>query len=240
MSSVPCTSCGAEILPGTKFCRRCGQPSLDAASVSEASTRVFGATAERTQPTQTWNAQPTGPAYVAPAGASPLQDVTTKSLESSAGQKQKIWLAASVIALLLLVFVAVGIGIILKARSAHPVQTTPVVVVPETGLPPLPPMPPPPPPVEPPAPGKSVSTSELMYPGAETVMDMKTGRDNLLELRTSDPLEKVVDWYMTKLKPAEIIRTPGKEAILRAGKTSIIISNRGSGTDILIKQGVER
>ena len=240
MSSVPCISCGAEILPGTKFCRRCGQPSLDAASVSEASTRVFGATAERAQPTQTWNAQPTGPAYIAPAGASPLQDVTTKSLDASAGRKQKFWLAASVISLLLVVFVAVAIGIMLKARSVPPTQTPPVVVVPETGLPPLPPMPPPPPPAEPPAAGTSVATSELMYPGAETVMDMKSSRDNFLELRTSDPLEKVVDWYMTKLKPAEVIRTPGKEAILRAGKTSVIISNRGSGTDILIKQGVER
>ena len=173
---------------------------------------------------------------MAPAGASPLQDVNTKSLES-AGQKQKFWLAASVIALLLVVFVAVGIGVILKARSAQPTQTPPVVAAPETGLPPLPPMPPPP---EPPASGTSVPTSELMYPGAETVMDMKTGRDNLLELRTGDPLDKVVDWYMSRLKPAEIIRTPGREAILRAGKTSVIISNRGSGSDILIKQGVER
>ena len=85
-----------------------------------------------------------------------------------------------------------------------------------------------------------MSTSELMYPGAETVMDMKGSRDNLLELRTGDALERVVDWYMTKLKPAEVIRTPGTEAILRAGKTSVIISNRGGGSDILIKQGVER
>jgi hypothetical protein len=176
---------------------------------------------------------------MAPAGASPLQDVTTKSLKPATGRKPKIWLAASIIALLLLVFVAISIGIILKARSVQPTQTPPVVAAPGTGLPPLPPVPPPPPP-EPPASGTSVPTSELMYPGAETVMDMKTGRDNLLELRTGDPLEKVVDWYMTKLKPAEIIRTPGTEAILRSGKTSVIISNRGGGSDILIKQGVER
>jgi hypothetical protein len=138
-----------------------------------------------------------------------------------------------------MVLVAVAIGIMLKARSATPIQTPPIVAAPGTGLPPLPPMPPPPPP-EPPASGTSVPTSELMYPGAETVMDMKTGRDNLLELRTGDPLEKVVDWYMTKLKPAEIIRTHGTEAILRSGKTSVIISSKGSGSDILIKQGVER
>lgn len=241
MSSVPCTSCGAEILPGTKFCRRCGQPSLDTSSVSEAATRVFEATAERAAPTQTWNAQPTGPAYISLAGASPLQDVTTRSLEHTTGSKQKTWLVATIIALLLAVFVAaVAIGMILKGRTAQPTQTPPpVAAAPGTGLPPLPPLPPAPP-AEPPASGPSVPTTELMYPGAETVMDMKSSRDNLLELRTGDPLEKVVDWYMSKLKQAETIRTPGREAILRSGKTSVIISNRGSGSDILIKQGVER
>ena len=241
MSSIPCTNCGAEILPGTKFCRKCGQPSLDAASVSEAATRVFEATAEPGAPTQTWNAQPTGPAYLSPTGvASPLQDVTTKSLES-VGHKQKTWLAVPIIAVLLAVLVAVAIGLRLSSRYAQPTQAPPATAAaPETVLPPQPPPLPPAPPAEPPASGASVSTSELMYPGAETVMDMKVNRESMLELRTSDPLEKVVDWYTTKIKEADIIRTPGREAILRSGKTSVIISNRSGLTDILIKQTVEK
>ena len=68
-------------------------------------------------------------------------------------------------------------------------------------------------------------------------MDMKNSRESFLELRTSDPLDRVVDWYTAKIKAAEIIRTRGTEAILRSGKTSVIISNRGGATDILIKQG---
>jgi zinc ribbon protein len=251
MSSVPCTNCGAEISPGTKFCRRCGQPSLDTASVSEATTRVFEATAERkVSPTESWNAQPTGPAYLSPsarAGAPtpPPQDATTKSLDSTGSQKQKIWLAVSIMALLIAVFVAVVVGTMLKVRNAVTTQAPPVVTRPETGLPapPAPPAPPALPPIEePPAAGTSVATSELMYPGAETVMDMKSSRDNFLELRSTDSLDKVVDWYTTKLKPSEVIKdgTRGTEAILRAGRTSVIISARDSGTDILIKQGVER
>jgi hypothetical protein len=144
--------------------------------------------------------------------------------------------------LLLVVFVAVAIGTMLRARTAAPVQTPPPVVAPEAGLPPQPPLPPPPPFEEPPAAGTSVDTSELRYPGAETVMDMKSSRDNFLELRSRDPLDKVVDWYTKRLKPSEIIRdgTRGSEAILRTGRTSVIISNRGDTTDILIKQGAER
>ncbi len=239
MSSLPCSNCGTIITPGTKFCRKCGQPSLDTASVSEATTRVFEATAEPTAPTSNWNAQPTGPAYLSPAGAaSPLQDVTTKSLEPT-GRKQKSSLAVPIIAVLLAVLVAVAVGMMLRGRNAQQTQTPPAAAGPETVLPPLPPLPPHPS-GEPPASGASVSTSELMYPGAETVMDMKNSRENFLELRTSDPLDRVVDWYTTKIKAAEIIRTRGTEAILRSGKTSVIISSRGNATNILIKQGVEK
>jgi hypothetical protein len=249
MSSVPCTNCGAEISAGTKFCRRCGQPSLDTASVSEATTRVFEATAERrAQPTESWNAQPTGAAYLSPSPGSssapsrpPALNATTKSLETTGGHKQKIWLAVSMVALLILMFVAVAIGTMIKVvRNAATTQTPPVVVRPETGLPTQPPAPPAPPFAEPPAAGATVPTSELMYPGAETVMDMKSSRDNFLELRTSDPVNKVVDWYTAKLKSAEVMRSGGTEAILRTGRTSVIISTRGNATDILIKQGAER
>lgn len=250
MSSVPCTSCGAEISPGTKFCRRCGQPSLDTASVSEATTRVFEATAERrAQPTENWNAPPTGSAYLSPGGGgmgAPSQtsppDADTKSLATTGGHKKQVWLALSIVALLILMFAAAAIGTMIKvARKAATRQTPPVVVRPETGLPPQPPAPPAPPfGNEPPAAGATVPTSELMYPGAETVMDMKSSRDNFIELRTNDPVNKVIDWYTAKLKPSEVMRSGGTEAILRTGRTSVIISTRGNLTDILIKQGVER
>jgi hypothetical protein len=236
MSSIACTNCGAEITPGTKFCRRCGQPSLDAASVSEASTRLFEATAERAAPTETWNAQPTGPAYIAPGVASPLQDAAaTRSLETTARRPQKSLLIAAFAVLFLAVVGAFALGLMLNSRHAAPTQTPPVVTRPGTDIPP----PPPPPPAgQPTSSGPSVPTSELMYPGAKTVMDMKNGRDNLLELSTADQLDKVVDWYIARLKPTQIIRdgTSGAGAVLTTGGTQVIISSRGRGSDILIKQ----
>jgi zinc-ribbon domain len=238
MSSIPCINCGAEITPGTKFCRRCGQPSLDTTSVSEATTRVFEATREPTAAaTQTWNSQPTGPAYMAPGSAAPLQDVNTRSLGPATdrrAQKSKlIFLFALLFAAMLMAF-AVGMRLSRRKATTAAPQMPPVVIKPGTDFPP----PPPPPPIaQPPTSGASVPTSELIYPGAETVMDMRNERDNFLQLRTTDAPDKVVDWYTGKLKATDIIRTPRAGAVLRAGATNVIISPRGSGTDILIKQG---
>ncbi len=79
-----------------------------------------------------------------------------------------------------------------------------------------------------------------MYPGAETVMDMRNDRDNFLQLRTDDAPDKVLDWYADRLKGAEVIRTPRAGGVLRTGATNVIISPGGNGTQIIIKQGVER
>lgn len=239
MSSLPCIHCGAEIVPGTKFCRRCGQPSLDAPSVSEATTRILEATREPAAgPTQSWNAQPTGPAYIAPGGPSPLQDVNTKSLEPTGQRTQKsrfILLFALLFAAMLCAF-AVGMWLSRRQITTAPTPAPPVVTRPGTDLPPPPP--PPPPPIEqPPASGPSVPTSELIYPGAETVVDMRNERDNFLQLRANDPLDKVVDWYMQRLKPTQIFKTPGAGAVLRTGGTNVVISPGGSGTEIIIRQG---
>jgi hypothetical protein len=220
----------------------CGQPSLDTTSVSEATTRVFEATAERpATPTQAWQSQPTGPAYMSPAGASPLKDATTKSLEPAGQRPNTSQLVLSFTVLFLAVLFVFAVGMVLRGRMmTTPPQPPPVVTAPGTGLQPPPPPPGPPSMEEPPAAGPSVPTSELMYPGAQTMMDMKTGRDNLLQLRTGDKLDKVADWYEAKVKPTQIMRT-GTEAIFRTGRTHIIINTRGGeATDILIKQGIER
>jgi hypothetical protein len=174
---------------------------------------------------------------MSPAGASPLKDATTRSLEPTAQGPKKSRLVLSFAVLFLAVVSAFAVGMMLRGRMATttPTQTPPVITVPGTGLPP-----PPPPPAAPPAPGTSTPTSDLMYPGAQTIMDMKTGRGNFLQLSTTDPIDKVVDWYVTKVKGAEIIRTPGAGAVLRAGETKIVISPGGQGSAIIIKQGTEQ
>jgi hypothetical protein len=136
---------------------------------------------------------------------------------------------------------AFAVGMRLSSRTAGTTptpQTPPVVTRPGTDLPPPPP--PPPPVQQPPASGPSVETGALMYPGAETVVDMKTGQGNFLQLRTTDPAGKVADWYTDRLKATDIIKTPGAGAVLRTGGTNVIISPRGNVTDIVIKQAAER
>lgn len=173
------------------------------------------------------------------AAASPFKDATTKSLEPAGQRPTKSWLVLSFAVLFLAVVFAFAVGMMLRGSmtTTPTTQTPPVVTVPGTGLPPPPP-PEPPSMEEPPAAGPSVPTRELMYPGAQTVLDMKMGRDNLLQLRTGDKLDKVADWYMAKAKPTQIMRR-GTEAIFRTGRTHIIITGRGEATEILIKQGVE-
>lgn len=238
MSSVPCTNCGAEILAGAKFCRKCGKPSLDAGSISEATTRVFG-TAERSggPTTTTWNAQPTGPAYMQPGEASPLNAPATTSLASPAQPGTPSRIPVLVLALIVFALLSLGAGLWFRNRSVRVTRTMPppVAGAPTSGIPPLPP--PPPTFAEPPAAGTSVPTSELMYPGAETTLEVRRDNSHTLGLRTADPTDKVVDWYVSKLNPTERIISGASDAVLRAGTTTVIISGRSGKTDVIIKQG---
>src|SRR2546423_7745452 len=95
MSSLACTRCGTEIIPGTRFCRQCGQPAPDAANVSEASTRILGAQ-ERpaAAPTDRFTPLPTGPAYISPADAGAPQFTPSQSLQAPPKKRRgKLWLA---------------------------------------------------------------------------------------------------------------------------------------------------
>jgi hypothetical protein len=183
---------------------------------------------------------------MAPAGAaaSPLQDATTKGLQTGGPAQPKAWLYVSLIGLLLVVSIALFTWAMFRGSgattTAPPPQTPPVATTaPEAGLP-QPPPPPRPPFEEPVAEGPTLPTSQLMYPGAETVLDIKAGRENMLQLRTSDASRKVIDWYVDKLKPTQTIRETGAEAILRTGRTTVIISGRGDTTEIIIRQAVEK
>ncbi|MGH9901430.1 MAG: hypothetical protein ACRD68_06405, partial [Pyrinomonadaceae bacterium] len=113
-------------------------------------------------------------------------------------------------------------------------------------VPPVPAVPDIPPPPVPPSTGgaEGVANSSLVYPGAETMMNI-TQEDGggMLQLRTTDPFEKVFDWYVAKIKPTKTIRTPGftSTAILRAeGVTAIITAAGGDQTTIMIKQEADQ
>lgn len=233
MSTIICAKCGAEIVAGSRFCRRCGEPAHVAAresSVLEAETRIFTAPpTDQATPTQHINSPLTGPAYMSPGQMPTPPAALTKPLEPS-GTTTKI---ALICLLLLLLIVPVTFAVVkmLKGRTGQ--TQPPVVTAPE--------IPPPPPPPPPPTArgGSSATNNPLVYPGAETVMEI-TGREegHVLQLRTGDPFNKVVEWYVEKVKPTSTVRTPGENVtVLRGEGINVVITDTGAQTEIIIRQG---
>ena len=226
-----CQRCGAEMAAGARFCRRCGEPAAaapPASSVLEAETRVFGKQAGPTAQTQHINSPLTGPAYMSPMDmpATPAA-ATTKSLRPYVSTT-KILLAGLLLILLLLIPVSLLVVKLLSSRTSRP--ETPVVTVPEV----------PPPPPAPPA-GSSSSTptsNSLVYPGAKTLLDITQENGRILQLLTQDPMSKVADWYTDKLKPDNIVKTPGgNTTVLRSNDIKVVITSAGPETSITVKQG---
>ena len=235
MSSITCARCGAEVTAGVRFCRQCGQP-VPAPSVSsmlEAETRTFAPPPrEPAAPTQHINSPLTGPAYMEPgqmpfAPAAPV----TKSLQpsGSSGTAAKVLLAGLVL-ILLIAAISFAAMKFLSSRDSRPEK--PGVTIPEI---------PPPPPPPPPASGGSSSTgNSLVYPGAETVLDVTKADGHVLQLRTHDPIEKVVNWYTEKIRPTETVKVPGGNmTVLRGEAVRAVITATGTETSIIIKQGGE-
>jgi hypothetical protein len=115
--------------------------------------------------------------------------------------------------------------------SARPVAP-PAPVVPQTPQVPQPPQPPG---------AEKGSASALIYPGAEVTMEMTRGTEgSVRHLTTTDSFDKVVAWYMEKLKPVEDIKTPGPTAILRGDGITVVINVEDDLTQILLQQGIDQ
>lgn len=229
MSSITCTSCGAEIVAGSRFCRRCGQPAPPQArassSVLEAETRVFAPPTDYATPTQHINSPLTGPAYIAPAQTPTPPAPATQPLKPS-GSTVKFALIGLVLLFLLLIPVSFGVMHLLKSRTSQP--QPPPVAAPEIPRPPQPPAPV----------GPASADSELIYPGAETTLNIIERGKGVLQLRTSDPFDKVVAWYVDKLKLTKTTKVPGLNiTVLNGEGINVVITGGGDQTEIIINQG---
>jgi zinc-ribbon domain len=83
---------------------------------------------------------------------------------------------------------------------------------------------------------RTVAADSLLYPGALTLMDISNpdgGR--ALQLQTSDPLEKVENWYDRNLRPQKRIRLTSSSVVLKNENTTATIASEGGMTNILIK-----
>lgn len=238
MSNATCPNCGATQIVGAKFCRQCGRlvSTTSAQSVTEATTLTlrtpvqdFGA-----QQTNIFSSQPTSPAYLAPGQTPQPPEYTTSRLEQN-NRKLPVWFVGLMITLLVAALLAFGIAKLISSRTTTqppPVPDTPTVTVPD--------VPPPPQPPPPPVSGSNSISRAFIYPGAETMIDMvRGGGGSLLQLRTKDSYEKVLDWYITKLKPENISRLPGQNSILKWDKLMAVINATDEGTMIMLKQNDE-
>lgn len=236
MSSEGCANCGAELMAGAKFCRKCGAPSraVSQSSVTEAETRIFQATDDHTAQTQYHDSRPTGLSYLAPRENVSPNPQTTSALQPVRVKRHGILWASAILFVLLLMF---GGVLTLKwfRTSAVPASATKIDTPPQTGIaPPVAPQPPQPPTVG------TGSGSNLIYPGAEITMEMTRGVEGSVRtLRTKDSVDKVIAWYTEKLKPSNINKSDSIAVLTGTNATAVITSDDGE-TNVVLKEGIDR
>ena len=229
-----CTSCGAEMLGEARFCRRCGQASTQfkPESVTEGTTRILETPESNKIFGQEFYEQH-GSLAQQTSRISPQANQTVRSLTTET--KPQNWLLLSTILFASLALIATVLFFTLRNRTA-PVASPPVVIKPE--IPPVPPQPPSLPQTG--LPGSGTISHEFVYPGAEILTEVSSGNEgHVLQLRTSDAPDKVVEWYTEKLKPMNTVRENknGVRVILRASQMVAVINSEGSETSVLLHQG---
>jgi hypothetical protein len=227
---LSCANCGTELMPDARFCRRCGQPSntLGRASVTEVTTRRLDATGQPFMPgqgaagRQSLEQQP---------GAQTLMALSAETQRLAPASPLKRWWPG-----LLLLCMVILLPTFYLLRQWR--QPTIKIVRPAAPAAPAVPQPP----KLPQAPAKDTTTSTsidpgFIYPGARTTMVIsKAGEGDRVQLETEDAADKVADWYMERLKPTQIIRSP-ENAVLRTDRMAVIITRKeGGGSLITLKQ----
>jgi hypothetical protein len=77
-----------------------------------------------------------------------------------------------------------------------------------------------------------------IYPGSVKSMDITHNGKSVIQLTTSDPIEKVTDWYRARLKPSKTVQVPFGVATVMEGKdVKAVITGSGSGTMIMLTRG---
>ena len=226
MQTSKCVNCGADIDYATKFCRQCGRP----VDPSEWTTRKLEEPSRFESPTRLANSWPTSPTYL-PPDAMPPQAPVTSSIES-AGQKKTVIVLATIVALLVIALSALAILMFVRQADEAPrAMSTPTAPT----APKVPGVPTPPP-----IPNGATTTisQDLIYPGAQVTMEVKgEEKAKMVQLNTSDSFDKVIDWYVKKIKPTKHVTIPGGNAVLKGDGIAVMIMNDGEVTSILITQG---
>jgi len=79
--------------------------------------------------------------------------------------------------------------------------------------------------------------SQLMYPGAQTVVDMtNTDGSRAIQLQTTDSLDKVENWYQKNLTLTKTMRLTSASYVMKNDKVTVTLASEANKTNILIKQ----
>jgi len=203
---------------------------LNPESVTEGTTRLL----DTPEPQASFDPN----AYERPGGLAqatspihPQAQPTNRSLEAKKAPTNWLLLGSIIVVGLILT----GVLIMLWNRPAA--TPAPPQIVIKRELPPIQPPPQPPPPPGVATQGSSIDRAWI-YPGAETMMEMRdVSKGNFLQLQSSDSMDKIVKWYTEKIKPTRIIRETDSNIILVGAEMTAIINAEGERTIIMLKQG---
>jgi hypothetical protein len=76
----------------------------------------------------------------------------------------------------------------------------------------------------------------LIYPGSRSVVDIGDSGGAVLQLETTDALDKVQAWYESNLKPTKTLRVNSSSIILKREKVTVTLGFESNLTSIVIKQ----
>src|SRR5262245_34393006 len=224
MGTVFCDKCGASLEETARFCRVCGEATPVTEGTTEAVTKRFD------EPKQEW------------AGTSPVRPPTTapqyvqqydSMIPQVGAQKEKSSKKLVIILASMLAFMIIALGGLLAFLNVS--SGPPPPPIPDRAT--RPPGPggspePPPPPTPPGIPPVGLDPS-LYYPGAKVGKQVLAGGTGVFTLSSDDPVDKVLDWYTSRLNISQRIVKEGK-AVLQSGGTTVTIKANGSGSDIAI------
>jgi hypothetical protein len=196
------------------FCRRCGAPVVVLPDASEQPTARLNQT-PLDPATRRFDPRPTSAAYgpaplSTPAG--PAAPFAVTSGVRTATPRSGSMRGLIVIGIIIVVLLGIGsvVGVMKAVFRSHS-QSRPSA-------------------------SKPLADKSLVYPGAQIILDVTSeGGTGVLQLKTTDGIDKVADWYEAKLKPTKTVRV-GPTVVMKSDNVTATIVSDGSSTNILIKQ----
>jgi hypothetical protein len=86
-------------------------------------------------------------------------------------------------------------------------------------------------------PNASADSTTLIYPGAQTVVDMANpDGSRTLQLKATAPLARVESWYQTNIKLSKTMRLTSTNVVMKNNKLTITLAEENGVTNILVKQ----